>query len=89
MRKVISTLAAQRQEEVFKRGSYIFNLSAKQKHKATRLIGEKWLIKVLLNNKLSSVLLDNGGQVSTISEKYLVENFPHVAQVMNAQVMNY
>ena len=64
--------------EVFKRGSYTGNLSTKQKHKVTGLIDEKCLIKVLLNNKLSSVLLDTGGQVSVINDKYLRENFPHV-----------
>ena len=78
--KAISTLTAQRQKEVFKRGSYTVNLSTKQKHKVTGLIGEKCLIKVLLNNKLSSVLLDTGAQVSVINDKYLRENFPHVAE---------
>ena len=63
---------------MFKRGSYTVNLSRKQKHKVTRLIGEKCLIKVLLNNKLSPVLLDTGAQVSVISDKYLRNNFPHV-----------
>ena len=76
--KAIYTLTAQRQKEVFKRGSYTVNLSTKQKHKVTGLIGEKCLIKVLLNNKLSSVLLDTGSQVSVINGKYLRENFPHV-----------
>ena len=42
------------------------------------MIGEKCLIKVLLNNKLPSVLLDFGAQVSVINHKYLRENFPHV-----------
>ena len=42
------------------------------------MIGEKCLIKVLLNNKLSPVLLDTGAQVSVISDKYLRNNFPHV-----------
>ena len=60
------------------RGSYIVNLSTKQKHKVTRLIGRKCLIKVLLNNKLSSALLDTVAKVSVISDKYLRENFPHV-----------
>ena len=78
MCKAISTLTAQRQVEVFKRGSYTVNLSAKQKHKITGLIGEKWLIKVLLNSKLPSVLLDTGAYVSVISGKYLRENFLHV-----------
>ena len=78
VRKAISTLTAQRQKEVFKRGSYTVNLSTKQKHKVTGLIGEKCLINVLLNNKLSSVLLDTGAQVSVINDKYLRENFPHV-----------
>ena len=63
---------------MIKRGSYIANLSAKQKHKVTGLIGKKNLIKVLLNNKLSSVLLDTGAHVSVINDKYLRENFPHV-----------
>ena len=63
---------------MFKRASYTVNLSTKQKHKVTRLIGGKWLIKVLLNNKLPSVLLDTGAQVSVINDKYLRENFPHV-----------
>ena len=63
---------------MFKRGSYTINLSTKQKHKVTGLIGEKCLIRVLLNNKLSSVLLNTGAQVSVISDKHLRENFPHV-----------
>ena len=50
----------------------------KQTHKITGFIGEKCLIKVLLNNKLSSVLLDTGAQVSVISDKYLRDNFPHI-----------
>ena len=74
----ISTLTAQKHEEVLKRGSYTVNLSTKQKHKITGLIGEKCLIKVLLNNKLSSVLLGTDAPVSVISDKYLRENFPHV-----------
>ena len=76
--KAISTLTARIQEEVFKRGSDTVNLSTKQKHKVTGLIGKKCLIKVLLNNKLCSVLLDTDVQVSVISDKYLRENFPHV-----------
>ena len=76
--KAIFTLTAQRQKGVLKRASYTVNLSTKQKHKVTRLIGGKWLIKVLLNNKLPSVLLDTGAQVSVINDKYLRENFPHV-----------
>ena len=76
--KAISTLTAQKQKEVFKRGSYTVNLSTKQKHKVTGLIGEECLVKVLLNNKLSSVLLDTGAQVFVINGKYLRENFPHV-----------
>ena len=60
------------------KGSYIVNLSLKQTHKVNGLIGEKCLIKVLLNYKLSSVLLDTGAQVSVKSDKYLRENFPHV-----------
>ena len=78
MCKAISTLTARRQEEVFKRGSDTVNLSSKQKHKVTGLIGKKCLLKVLLNNKLCSVLLDTDAQVSVISDKYLRENFPHV-----------
>ena len=50
----------------------------KQKHKVTGLIGEKCLIKVLLNNKLSLVLFDTGVQVSVKSNKYLRQNFSHV-----------
>ena len=50
----------------------------KQTHKITGFIGEKCLIKVLLNNKLSSVLLDTGAHISVINDKYLRENFPHV-----------
>ena len=76
--KTISMLKVQRKEEVFKRRSYTVNLSTKQKHKVTRLIGEKCFIKVLINNKLSSVLLNTGAQVSVISDKFLRENFPHV-----------
>ena len=38
------------------------------------------LIKVLLNNKLSSVLLDTGAQVSVIRDKCLRQNFPHVGK---------
>ena len=63
---------------MFNRGSHTVNLSKKEKHKVTGLIGEKCLIKVLLNNKLSSVLLDTGAQVSVISDKYLRQNFLHV-----------
>ena len=63
MFKATSTLAAQRQEEVFSRGFYTTNLSTKQKQ------GEKCLIKILLNNKLSSVLLSTGEKVSVISDK--------------------
>ena len=63
---------------MFNRGSHTVNLSKKEKHKVTGLIGEKCLIKVLLNNKLSSVLLDTGAQVSVISDIYLRQNFPHV-----------
>ena len=63
---------------MFKRGSYTVNVSTKQKYKIARLIGEKWLIKVLLNNKLYSVLLNIDAQVSVISDKYLGENIPHV-----------
>ena len=66
------------QEELFQRGSYTVNLSTKQKHKVTKLIGEKCLIKVLLNNKLSSVLPDTGAQVLVIRDKYFRENFPDV-----------
>ena len=80
MCKTISTLTAQRQKEVFKRRSYTVNLSTKQKHKVTGLIGETCLVKVLLNNKLSSVLLDTGAQVSVINDKYLRDNFPHVGE---------
>ena len=76
--KAISTFTAQRQEELFKRGSYTVNLFTKQKHQVTELIREKCLIKVLLNNKLSSVLLDTGAQFSGKSHKYLRENFAHV-----------
>ena len=47
-------------------------------NKNARLIGEKCLIKVLLNNKLYSVLLNIDAQVSVISDKYLGENIPHV-----------
>ena len=68
MCKAISILTAQRQEEGFETGSYTVNLSTKQKDKVTGLIGEKCLIKVLLNNKLSSVLLDTGAQVSVVSD---------------------
>ena len=50
----------------------------KKKHQVTELIREKCLIKVLLNNKLSSVLLDTGAQFSAKSHKYLRENFAHV-----------
>ena len=78
MRKAISTLAAQRQEEVFNRESYTTNLSTKQKYKVTRLIGEMCFIKVLLNNRLSSVFFDTGAQISVTNDKYLRENFPHV-----------
>ena len=78
MWNAIFILTAQRQEEVIKRGSHAANLSAKQKHKVTGLIGKKCLIKVLLNNKLSSVLLDTGAHISVINDKYLRENFPHV-----------
>ena len=76
--RAISTLTAQRQEERFKRGSYTVNLSTKQKHKVTGLIGEKCLIKALLNSKLSFILLNTGAKFSIISDKYLRENFPHV-----------
>ena len=57
---------------------YTVNLSTKQKHKVTGLIGEKCLIKVLLNNKLSSVLFDAGALGPLISGKCLRKNFPHV-----------
>ena len=46
-----------------KRGSYTVKLSTKQEHKVTGMIGENWLITVLLNNKLPSVLLDTGAPV--------------------------
>ena len=49
MCKTISTLTAQSQEGLVKRGSYTVNLSTKQKHKVAGFIGEKSL-KVLLNN---------------------------------------
>ena len=78
MCKAISTLTAQRQEEQFKRGSYTVNLSTKQKYKVTGFIGEKCLIKALLNSKLSLVLLNTGAKFSITSDKYLRENFPHV-----------
>lgn len=68
MFKPTSTLAAQSQGEVFSRWFYTTNLSTKQKQ------SEKCLIKALLNNKLSSVLLSTGAQVSVISDKYLKEN---------------
>ena len=42
------------------------------------MIGEKCLIKVLLNSKLPSVLLNTGAYGSVISGKYLRENFLHV-----------
>ena len=74
--KAILTLAAQRQEEIFNRG--LLTCPQKQKYKVTGLIGEKCFIKVLLNNKLSSVLLDTGAQISVISDKYMRETFPHV-----------
>ena len=80
MCKAIVTLTAQKQQEVLKRGSYTGNLSTKRKHEVTGLIGEKCLIKVLLNNKLPSVLLDTGAEVSVISDKYVRENFPHVGE---------
>ena len=82
MCKTISTLTAQRHEEVFNRGSYTVNLSTKQKHKVTRFIGEKCLIKVLLNNKLSSILLDTSARVSVISDKYLRESLPHIDEYL-------
>ena len=75
-------------EEVFKRGLYTVNLSAKQKHIVTGLIGEKCLVKVLPNNKLSSVLLDAGAQVSVISDKYLRENFPHVDEYLVNELLD-
>ena len=53
-------------------------MSTKLKYEVTGLIGEMCLIKVLLNNKLPSVLLDAGAQGSVISDKYLRQNFPHV-----------
>ena len=87
MCKTISTLTAQRHEEVFNRGSYTVNLSTKQKHKVTRLIGEKCLIKILLNNKLSSILVDTSAQVSVISDKYVRERAYHM--LMNTQLINY
>ena len=64
-----------RQEEVFNRESCNTNLSTKQKYKVTGLIGDTCLIKVLLNNKLSSVLLNTTVRVPGISDKYLRENF--------------
>ena len=60
----------------FNRG--LLTCPQKQKYKVTGLIGEKCFIKVLLNNKLSSVLLDTGTQISVKSDKYMRENFPHV-----------
>ena len=53
-------------------------MSTKQIYKVTGLVGEMCFIKVLLNNKLSSVLLDSGAQISVASDKYLRQNFPHV-----------
>ena len=88
MCKAISTLTEQRQNKVFKRGSYTVNLSTKQKNKVTGLIVEKSLIKVLLNNKLSSVLLDTGAQVSVISDKYLRDNFPHVDEYLVNELLD-
>ena len=58
--------------------SYTVNLPTKQKHKVTRLTGRKCLIRFLLNNKLSSAMIDTVEKVSVISDKYLRENFPHV-----------
>ena len=77
MCKAISLLTVQRQEEVVKRGSYTVNLSTK-KAWSYRIDWLKVLHKVLVNNKLSSVLLDTGPQVSIISNKYLREKYPHV-----------
>ena len=42
----------------------------------------------MLSNKLSSVLLDNGAQVSVISEKYLAENFPHVDECPGDELLD-
>ena len=42
------------------------------------MVGEICLIKVLLNNKLSSVFLVTDAQPSTIRDKYLRENLPYV-----------
>ena len=74
MCKTISTLTAQSQEGLVKRGSYTVNLSTKQKDKVAGFIGEKSL-KVLLNNQLPFVLLDTGAQASAKSEKYLRQKF--------------
>ena len=73
---------------MLKRGSYTVNLFIKQKQKVTRLIGKKCVIKVLLNNKLSTVLLDTGAQVSVISDKYLRDNFPHVDEYPDNELLD-
>ena len=52
------------------------------------MISEKCLVKVLLSNKLSSVLLDTGAQVSVISEKYLRENLPHVDEYLVNELLD-
>ena len=47
-----------------------------------------WLVKVLTNNRLSSVLLNTGAQISVISDKYLRENFLHVDEYLVNELLD-
>ena len=68
----IFTLNKSHQQNVIKEGSYVNDLSIKEKEKVATLIGDKCLMDCQLGGVPSTALLDTGeSQVSTVSEKHL------------------
>ena len=71
----IATLAKKHNRNILQDKSFPAHLSLKEKAKLVKIVGEKCLMQCELSGVLRNFLLDTGGQVSIVSEKYLLENF--------------
>ena len=74
MKRKRATLHGQYKEKIYKSSSHSTNSTQKKKKKNAEQIGDKCSIQGKHNQRVASVLLNTGAQVSIISEDYVKLN---------------
>ena len=91
--------ASQQQEEITSRKTTMMNgarapaqvcahLTPQQRHKVSRLIGNRCMVQCCINGKQTEALWDTGSQISLLPRSWLHQNLPNVSLRPIQQLLN-